>query len=1015
MTFFFFRSFRAAIGTSHPPRDWTRAGHVLVMLLAGCTLVGCDREPENQPPPAAGQNETAGDAKAKLIAAMQMGDWKTADRHAKAALISHPNDVELLAKIAQVTAANGRKREAAQLLVEAVKLGDFQPASRVDFALRAVIEVGDAYAAIDLLERYLQVRPDDHAKRRTLVGILLEVQRTDKIGPHMKALIENRAFDLNLLLVTTDTISRRLSEETSKRLLERNPDDLRVRLADAFVFLYRRDAAAAIETLESILDRHPDFAPAHAMYGQALALAERWDDLPAWLASAPAESSQFAGYWLTLGDVAIRKGEIAAAVHAYWMATRREYNSLTAWDRLGGAMLRLRANPSPDSDKITEQQTALVRQHANALLTLDGTFNDFAGGGKTSQRLATEVAKLLLQLGRLWEAEAWSAVATTLTQDPSSDLTSVRQQVLRRLQSDRQWIAEKTPERQLDFSQLPEPSLEGVDRVMVRGAVVPDAVTHGHVQFSEQSTPWGLIGVGAGNTPTSPKLAELTRSTGIGGGAIDYDLDGLPDQIVMNAGGVMLQQNSQPNTLLRNLGSSFVPIEQSVIHDRGYGQGVAVGDFNEDGFADLLFANLGRNRLLRNNGDGTFTDCSELLQDAGREDWSTSAAFMDLDGDGIADLVVTNYCKTVENLDKPCPKNGVPGPCHPLTFPAEVDQFFKGGGSGELRDVSAQWVPWSPTGRGLGIVAGRLDGESMALYIANDMTQNALYSFSTQDPGVLSDSAAAQGVAVDGLARSQASMGVAASDFDLDGDLDFYVTGFAREYNVYYEQIAPGLWSDTTGSVGLIEPTLMMVGFGAQAIDVDNDGIDEIMVTNGHIGEFDDPEAPPYELPLQLFRRGEDARFELIDDDDWGDYFRDSHAGRSLWTSDVNADGHNDVFVSHTHEQVNLLVNQTNDQNHRIAFKLVGTSSSRDAVGAVIRFECNGKSRTLWRLSGDGYMCSNEKTLIAGLGQQDTISKLTVTWQDGSVDRIGSLPADKQYVITQGMGEAFPVHDYDRR
>ena len=151
----------------------------------------------------------------------------------------------------------------------------------------------------------------------------------------------------------------------------------------------------------------------------------------------------------------------------------------------------------------------------------------------------------------------------------------------------------------------------------------------------------------------------------------------------------------------------------------------------------------------------------------------------------------------------------------------------------------------------------------------------------------------------------------------------------------------------------------------------------------------------------------------LLDDDAWGNYFRTHHTGRALWTTDVNRDGRNDVMITHADEQIRLLINESKDQNDRIAFKLVATDCSRDGVGAVVRFRYNGERRTLWLMSGDGYFCSNEKTLIAGLGQADEVTDVTVTWQDGSVDEIGTLDANAQYLIVQGQAEAFPLHQYE--
>ncbi|MCS7467611.1 FG-GAP-like repeat-containing protein [Stieleria sp. ICT_E10.1] len=1013
-------STRGAPSDANPSRslcDRLRKG-VMVGVLCGVLAGGCDRSQSNDTPASGGASSgVAGesqDPRALMESAMQAGDWQRADRYAKSALIADPNDPDLVSLVAKVNAYCGRKRDAANLLVEAARLANYRPPARVNLAVQALVEVGEIYPAIDLLEQSVAMHPEANPQRRMLVGFLAEVQRTDRIGPHLKALIQNRAFDLSLLLATTERSSRRLSENTASRLLQRNPTDRRVRLSDAFLFLYRHDATRAIEVLEDILQHHPDFAPAHAMYGQALVLAGRWEQLPQWIETAPRRSPDFAGYWLTLGDLAMNNGETAAAVRAYWEATRRDSSNSLAWDQLRFAIQRLRAGESEFRNSISKEQLAIVSDHADALLTLRERFNEFTGGGSISQTGAAQVARSLLDAGRVWEAEAWSAVATTLSEDPSDQLEALRNEIVRQLGQSQEWVSTQNASGRLDLAFLPPPQLGSASAVELRSSVIATIPSHDHLVMSEQSGRWGLDAVGQGNNPTNARLAALIRSTGVGGGAIDYDLDGHPDLMMMNAGGTMLQNDSIANDLMRNLGERFVRVSPMAgVADRGFGQGVAIGDFNGDGFPDLFFANLGANRLLHNNGDGSFTDCTQRLRDDQPPAWSTSAAMVDINGDSISDLLVTNYCKTVENLDEACPnEEGVLGPCHPLKFPAEYDQFFVATGTGEFEDVTDTWIDRSSPGRGLGIVAGALDGQNLGIFVANDMSRNAFYTRAAGEPMKLDETASARGVAVDAVTRAQASMGIASSDFDLDGDLDFYVTGFAREYNVFYEQISPGMWKDETGKLGLVEPTLSQVGFGTQAIDMDNDGIDEIIVTNGHIGEFSGPDVPPYELPMQLFRRGATGRFEWVEDDAWGEYFRTPHVGRALWTTDVNRDGRNDVMVTHTHEQVRLLINETESQNHRIAFRLVGTDSNRDAVGAVIRFRCNGRSRTVWSLAGDGYFCSNEKTLIAGLAEANRVTDLSVTWPDGSVDRIGTLPADQVYLITQGLGEAFSLYEY---
>jgi tetratricopeptide (TPR) repeat protein len=774
-----------------------------------------------------------------------------------------------------------------------------------------------------------------------------------------------------------------------------------------------RDAAGSRRVLEEILEHHPDFAPAHALLGQILVAEQRLDELDDWFEHAPPESNKYADYWLTLGDWAADRDQQAQATRAYWEAARRDPNDSTAWTRLALSVRHLRGSGSREVNVVSgEQLDDLDRRIANLLLMRKQFFN-FIGSSQTSQRYATEVAKNLSKLGRNWEAEAWAAAATTLEKDPSDELVTVRATIIRKLKEDPSWLSQKrNPALAMDLSRLPAPMITA-EPTRTQTAVVPVVASVGHLRLREESDQWGLKSIGAKNNPTDAHLGPLIRSTGVGGGAIDYDLDGRADALVMGAGGTMLKTDSFPNELMRNLGKAFVRVtNQAEVGHTDFGQGLVVGDFNEDGFPDLFFSNLGKNRLLRNNGDGSFTDCSELLDDGEAQEWTMCGAFVDVNQDGIADLITTNYCDTVANLDKACPNSeGKLGPCHPLKFPAKSDQFFAGTADGRLVDVTLQWTPEISPGRGMGILAGSLMEGELGVLIANDMSANEFYSRANDASERMTESAAVRGVAVDARTRTQASMGIATGDFDGDGDLDIYVTGFAREHNIYYEQITPGFWKDNSSKVGLVEPTLMVVGFGTEAIDLDDDGVDELVVTNGHIGDFID-DVIRYEQPFQLFRRGATGKFDLLDDDSWGEYFSTSHVGRALWTIDVNGDGRNDIMITHTYEQLRLLVNRSRDDNDRISFKLVGTQSSRDAIGAVVRFDCAGRERTLWCLSGHGYMCSNEQILRAGLGHADRVENVTVTWQDGSIDEIGMLDANAQYVIVQGDETAFETASF---
>ncbi len=982
----------------HQRARWLRT--LMSVMLAS---VGCDwhRQEPSAVVPQTTQAEID-DPVAKMRSAMAIRDWRVADGYARQVMIGHSMDPNLITDVAKVAAFCDRKRDAAHLLVDAAELAGYAPTMRVDFAVQALIDVGELYPAIELLERSLIEHPENSPQRRTLVGFLGEAHLVDRVPSHFLQLIRDRNFDFPLLVSVTETSFRRFSDASIDLLMQRNPADHRVKLGRARERFDQYDVENADKVLAEILQHHPEFAPAHALFGQVLVNQRRFSALPDWMKSASAESAQFADYWLTLGDWAIERSQPVAAVRAYWEATQRDPNRPESWARLAQAART--AGSDQKVNLLSEDQLNGVDERVTDLLELRARFYRFSAGGRKSQNDAVDVAEKLTHLGRYWEAEAWTAAATGLIDNTTERLSSLRQRIIDTLKQDSRWlVTDERPALTLNFANLVVPDFLETELVGAARRSTPSLDSDQTMRLVDASKRWGLSEIGANSNPSDPRLAALIRSTGVGGGAIDFDMDGFADTIVMGAGGSMHALDSMPNQLLRNLGNHFIPVtENAGVVDRGFGQGVAVGDYNEDGFSDLFFSNLGRNRLFCNRGDGTFVDRSDCLNEGTAERWTTSAAFLDANRDGFSDLVMSNYCEIVEDLDQPCTDSqGNLGPCYPLQFPAESDCFYFSTGDGEFVDVTSQWANSTLPRRGLGIVAGALDGSNLAVFIANDISANDYYSVAKDDTTRWIESAVARGVAVDERTLTQGSMGIAASDFDVDGDLDLYVTGFSREYNIFYEQVSPGYWRDSTARMNLIQPTLNMVGFGTQAIDIDCDGVDEIIVSNGHIGQFSNRNEPPYEQLAQVFRRHTTGTYRLVNSESWGGYFSRRHAGRSLWTADVNADGRSDVLITHTIEPISLLLNDGPSKHNVVAFKLVGTRSSRDAVGSIVRFHVNGRQRKLWCLSGDGYMCSNERILRAGVGNSTRIENVSVAWPDGSIDELGSLDVNTEYILIQ--------------
>ncbi|WP_372894534.1 FG-GAP-like repeat-containing protein, partial [Stieleria sp.] len=862
------------------------------LLVALSWVAGCGTDLELTVQHEVGNNqEQLSDPIEMMRRAVSDRNWDVAWEQAPQALLLAPDDPAMITEVAVIAARTGRTSQAADLMVQAARHSDFDP-QRVEHAIQALIDVGRLYDVINLLQDAVQANPSDHPLRVKLVGFLKEAQRNVLIEPHYQTLIRNRNFDLQLLVALTDAESRTFSTQTVQWMIERNPDDRRVRLGEAIDLKDNRKFEASRGVCREILDRHPGFAPAQALLGYVLAAQHLDSELVAWIARASEDCKDQVDYWLALGTWWASRNEHAHAARAFHEATRRDPNSSVAWTQLATSIRMLQKSADEFSDSVSHAQLYQIDQRVQNLLLMRKHLNAFTWSEHKSQWIAVEIAKSLSRLGRNWEAEAWAAVATTLVDDTVADLAVTRTQIIDRLKQDQRWQSTTwNPEFDIDLSHLPMPATtpmtpapDDID-VDPKIASVPSASPNVAIRLRDESDRWGLTGMGAGSDPDDGRRGALTRSTGVGGGAIDYDLDGWSDVVVMGAGGEMLQSDSHPNQLLRNNGDRLLPVSiPAGVAYTDFGQGCCVGDFNEDGFPDLFFANLGANRLLRNNGDGSFSNCDDLFDDDTTAEWTTCAAFVDINRDGISDLVTGNYCSTAGAPDRPCPnESGALGTCHPLRFRAQANRVYLADAYGRFSEATDRLSdPISP-GRTMGVLAGMLLPDTQGILFANDMSPNELLTQtaatqtdatqtaatqSDESPVRLDQTAVARGVAVDAASRPQASMGIAASDFDGDGDLDLYVTGFANEYNIYYEQVAPGFWSDRTGKVGLLQPTLATVGFGTEAIDLDDDGSDEIVVTNGHIGEFDDGEYA-YEQPFQVFHRHTDGTFALLDDDDW--------------------------------------------------------------------------------------------------------------------------------------------------
>ncbi|MDC0274401.1 FG-GAP-like repeat-containing protein, partial [Planctomycetaceae bacterium] len=512
---------------------------------------------------------------------------------------------------------------------------------------------------------------------------------------------------------------------------------------------------------------------------------------------------------------------------------------------------------------------------------------------------------------------------------------------------------------------------------------------------------------------------HLIESMGGGVIVIDYDEDGWDDLYFPQGCHLSYDPRSTEysDRLFRNLrGKRYMDVTQYCgLGSNRYGLGGTAFDYDNDGDQDLFVTNFGLNQFYQNNGDGTFSDRSEVL-DANYEEMSTSVAAADFNGDGFLDLYVANY---LEGL-KVCRRaDGSYAPCDPGNFQGQMDRLLISDGSGLFSDRSTEAGLDVLGSKGLGVVAGDLDKDGrIDVYVANDGVPNFLWKNVTvagsgavrfEEMGLLS------GTAVDKRGRSQAGMGLAIADFNRDMLPDLYVTNFFEEHNTLYLNRGDGWFEDRTKTAGLYESTLPLLGFGTVAQDFNGDGTKDLLIVNGHIFR-DDSGEQPWKMPGQIFANFGRAVFE---DQSLkaGEYFDQQTLGRGVAVLDWNCDGRCDAVIVHQDRPAALLENRGEFSSPILSIDLVGNRSNRDALGAEFRVAGDRGDTSYWMTSG-GYLGDHSQTRQIAAESKTRFVHLQVIWPGGTTtdyqlglsDSKRSLGIRRHWVLTE-TGESFSCPD----
>jgi hypothetical protein len=512
---------------------------------------------------------------------------------------------------------------------------------------------------------------------------------------------------------------------------------------------------------------------------------------------------------------------------------------------------------------------------------------------------------------------------------------------------------------------------------------------------------------------STPDKKYIVESMSGGAGLIDCDNDGKLDIITVNGSTIdRYRQGGDPMITLyhQDADFKFTDITKSTgLTHKGWGMGVAVADYDNDGLPDIYVTGYGGNALYHNLGNCRFEDVTDKAGVAAGG-FSTGAAWADYDRDGHVDLFVSRYVHFDMNKlpdfgsdEKNCRFKGILVQCGPWGMLGESDLLFHNRGDGTFEEVSKKASVDDPNRYyGLGAIWGDYDNDGWPdLYVANDAGPNYLYH--NKHDGTFEEVGMLSGAAISGDGLEQGSMGVDWGDYLHEGRLAMFVTNFTEQPHTLYRNLGKDGFSDVSWPARLAQPTFPYVGWGTAFFDMDNDGWLDIFVANGHVYPQVDSISggAPYRQPMQLFRNNRDGTFEDVSS---VLALIPAESRRGAAFGDINNDGNIDIVLVNIGAPPTLLLNQVGNSNHRVLFKLVGTKSNKMAIGARVTVKA-GKLVQFSEVRGGGsYISQNDFRLHFGLGTEIKMNDVEVKWPSGKVEVLHDVPADFIYVIVEGEG-----------
>lgn len=974
-------------------------------LLGLAFAVGCNPEQPVVPPDSSANKQAKEDAKdtqtqvdpiKQAMELLKKGDPDAAAAATRKALVANPNDQRALTLMLNMFIAKKDTASAVETLDRLAELNSKRQDEFNAHAANLLLASGEVDGALDRLRILLKRSPGYDQGRR------IYAQALDRHGNPFDA-NEQIRYLIGRMPMNQEALYGLMSPDRSFATIDAIPgkSEAEVQRINAIniarMHIANGAPRKAIETLEKLITETGKTEPVvGALMARSLANAQEFSRLEGWLAGAPNSNQRYFDYWLAVGALSMHRNN-DFAVRCFMEAVRREPHSMDAHFGLVASL-----------DKLGEADNAELFRSRNS--QIDGVNLVVKGLRESSAptpNQIVEISEKLVEIGRPLESIAWQELALRFFNPKSPQLRDIpkyKKVILKELPSGRD---KETIFCGLDPENYPSPAKwlstltkSGSDSLNVARSdtqTIPEAK---EPVFANVANSVGIKFRYRNAAEPVAKVLRIFEAFGAGIACVDFDRDGKLDFYIGQAGAEPIKEQSKfANGLFRNLDGSFSDVvEQSGADDRDYAMGVTAGDWNQDGFADLLIGNLGQSRLLVNQGDGTFVEHTGFA--AGKSSLTSSVAIADVTGDALPDLIEINYIDDPTLFD-PIEYNAAGKPKFPavLQYHSSADVLHATQKDGAFLSQQIGEQKGDNVRAGMALLVTDIDGsEGNEIFVANDLYANQ-YWIRNSSNGQWSDTASARGVAYGSFGKPLACMGIAAADFDGNGHLDIHISNFAGEWSNHYMQTESGLFQDSTSKYSLDVITQPMLGFGSQAIDYDNNTSWDLMIGNGHIEDFSES-GRAFKMPTQVIALTKDG-FEQKKVSGDG-YWQQSHLSRSMAKCDFNRDGRIDMIVSDLQEDVALLENRTDSGHHWLQLELVGTESERDAIGARVVAHFGGRTVTQIVQSGDGYMAKNESILCFGLGKQQKVEKLEVRWPNGKTQTFDQLTADHRFQLTQG-------------